>query len=195
MKLVDLQFKKVKIQLNFSFKVAFGEINYSENILLRATTDEGITGYGEASYLPFVTGETADGVLSALHYLRPALLGSDPFSIDRIHQIMDGTIHANPSAKCAVDLAMYDIMGKVLGKPVYRLLGGANGTVQNDVTIGIGNPEEMAKPLCLLVKLSNALYTLRQEMYQIDQLFLRQLFCRHEHSIPCQRIAECQQPA
>jgi L-alanine-DL-glutamate epimerase-like enolase superfamily enzyme len=44
-----------------------------------------------------------------------------------------------------VDLALYDIIGKSMGKPVYQVLGGSEGVVRNDVTIGIADPEEMAK--------------------------------------------------
>ena len=40
---------------------------------------------------------------------------------------------------------LYDIMGKVMGQPLYRVLGGWQSVVQNDVTIGIGDPEKMAQ--------------------------------------------------
>lgn len=58
--------------------------------------------------------------------------------------MMDGLIVGNGAAKCAVDLAMYDLMGKALGQPVYKLLGGYSNVIQNDITIGISTPESMA---------------------------------------------------
>lgn len=56
--------------------------------------------------------------------LFPAIDGMDPFDIDLIHHKMDLAIRGYNYAKAAVDIALYDIMGKALDKPVYQLLGG-----------------------------------------------------------------------
>jgi L-alanine-DL-glutamate epimerase-like enolase superfamily enzyme len=140
-----IETKKIKINLYGSFTVAFGTFNSVENVLVKITTDEGIIGFGEAAPTGPVTGETAGGVIAVLDLLRPGLVGKNPLALDEIHALMDGAFHDNPSAKCAVDLACYDIIGKVMGKPVYQVLGGGNGSVWNDVTIGIAEPEEMAR--------------------------------------------------
>ncbi|MDR2759818.1 MAG: dipeptide epimerase [Spirochaetaceae bacterium] len=145
MKITALETKKLPIKLKGEFKIAFTSIGMAENVLLRIDTDEGISGYGEAAPFVPVTGETAEGVLAALELLRPGLLGRDPFGLDTIHALMDTALHGNSSAKCAVDLALYDIIGKAAGKPVYRILGGENGLVQNGATIGIAEPQEMAR--------------------------------------------------
>jgi L-alanine-DL-glutamate epimerase-like enolase superfamily enzyme len=145
MKIKSIEFRKLRIQLSGVFKVAFGEITYSDNVLVKITTDDGITGYGEAAPLVFVTGETAESVLAVLEILRPGLIGLNPLMIDQIHAIMNGAVHGNTSARCAIDLALYDIRGKALNKPVYQVLGGGDGVVINDFTIGIAEPEEMAR--------------------------------------------------
>lgn len=145
MRITDIQVRKLPIKLSGTLKVAFAEIDYCENVLIKVTTDEGFTGYGEAAPLAFVTGETADSVLALLEMLKPGLIGRNPLAVDDLHALMDSVAHGNSSAKCAVDLALYDIRGKVMGKPVYQLLGGGDGTVQNDITIGIAEPGEMAK--------------------------------------------------
>ncbi|WP_455615471.1 mandelate racemase/muconate lactonizing enzyme family protein [Eisenbergiella sp.] len=145
MKITDIKAEKVRIDLTSPFRVAFAEINYSENLLIKVSTDEGIDGYGEAAPLPFVTGETIDSVASVISLLRPGLIGMNPLDIEKIHELMDGCIYGNSSAKCAVDLAMYDICGKLMGQPVYKLLGGYSNRVQNDITIGIDTPEAMAE--------------------------------------------------
>jgi len=141
----SIEFRMLRIQLSGTFKVAFGEINYSENVLLKMTTDEGITGYGEAAPLAFVTGETVQSVIAVLEMLRPGLIGLNPLAVDDIHSIISGAVHGNPSARCAIDLALHDIHGKALGRPVYQVLGGGNGVVQNDITIGLDEPEEMVR--------------------------------------------------
>jgi L-alanine-DL-glutamate epimerase-like enolase superfamily enzyme len=145
MKIKTIEFRKLRIKLSGVFKVAFGEITYSDNVLVKITTDDGVTGYGEAAPLVFVTGETAQSVIAVLEILRPLLIGLNPLAIDQIHAIINGALHGNTSARCAVDLALYDIRGKALNKPVYQVLGGGDGVVMNDFTIGIAEPEEMAR--------------------------------------------------
>jgi L-alanine-DL-glutamate epimerase-like enolase superfamily enzyme len=144
-KITNIEFRKLRIELPETFKVAFCEINYSDNVLLKITTDEGIIGFGEAAPLIFVTGETVESVTAVLEMLRPGLIGLNPLAVDQIHTFMNGIVHGNSSARCAIDLALYDIRGKVMGKPVYQVLGGGSGDVQNDITIGIKEPEEMAR--------------------------------------------------
>lgn len=144
MKITEISWEKVHIDLQHPFKIAFAEIGYAEVVLIKVQTDDGLTGYGEAAPFAPVTGETADGVIAVLQMLKPGLIGMDPFRIEQIHSMMDNVIYSNGSAKCAVDLAMYDLMGKACGQPVYKLLGGYQSVVYNDITIGISTPEEMA---------------------------------------------------
>ena len=89
MKITDIKAEKVRIELTSPFRVAFAEINYSENLLIKVSTDEGIDGYGEAAPLPFVTGETIDSVVSVISLLRPGLIGMNPLDIEKIHELMD----------------------------------------------------------------------------------------------------------
>ncbi|MBF4692330.1 mandelate racemase/muconate lactonizing enzyme family protein [Fusibacter ferrireducens] len=144
MKITDIIWEKQLLELYEPFKIAFTECYFMENIIIKVTTDESIVGYGEAApFLP-VTGETAESVISVLEILKPGLIGVDPFDIDYIHSFMDKAVYGNGSAKCAVDTAMYDIMGKATGKPIHKLLGGFRTVIQNDITIGIDKPEIMA---------------------------------------------------
>lgn len=145
MKIVDVKLEKIRIQLSEPFRVAFAVIDYSENVLVKMITDEGIAGYGEAAPLAFVTGETIEGVIAALQMFRQGLIGEDPLNIERIHALMNGAIAGNTSAKCAIDLALYDIRGKVMGQPVYKVLGGYENRVVNDITIGMDETEEMVE--------------------------------------------------
>lgn len=145
MKIVDLKLEKIRIQLSEPFRVAFAVIDYSENVLMKIITDEGIAGYGEAAPLAFVTGETIEGVIAALQMFRQGLIGEDPLNIERIHALMNGAIAGNTSAKCAIDLALYDIRGKVMGQPVYKVLGGFANQVVNDITIGMDETEKMVE--------------------------------------------------
>lgn len=131
--------------MKHTFKVAFAEIGESTSVIVKISTDEGICGYGEAAPFAPVTGENVEGVMAALKVFRQGLVGMDPMDIEGIHTMMDKVMAHNTSAKCAVDIAVYDILGKAMGQPLYKVLGGSCGTVENDFTIGIDTPENMVK--------------------------------------------------
>lgn len=145
MKITDVKIEKFYIELTEPFKVAFAEVSHAESLLIKIETDEGVEGYGEAAPFAPVTGETPEGCLAVLKMFRQGLVGMNPLDIEKIHNMMDGLVHGNGSAKCAVDIALHDIKGKVMGQPLYRVLGGYQDTVQNDITIGIQAPEKMAE--------------------------------------------------
>lgn len=145
MKITDILIEKIHIDLTEPFKIAFAEMDYTENLIIKVMTDEGYEGYGEAAPFAPVTGETIEGTVSVLKLFRQGLLGMDPMDIEKIHDMMDGLILGNGSAKCAVDIALHDIKGKVMGQPLYKVLGGYQNVVQNDITIGISTPEHMTE--------------------------------------------------
>jgi muconate cycloisomerase len=100
--------------------------------IARVDTDEGLSGWGEAPALPTwgghamrYYGETPETVRHVIaDLLMPAVEGLDPAEIDVIHARMDGAIKGHPYAKAAVDMACFDLTGKELGVPVWKLLGG-----------------------------------------------------------------------
>lgn len=103
----------------------FANIQYKENVFVKITTDKGIVGWGEASAHP-VTSETQAGIKSTVELFGRTILGRDPFAIGAIHAALDHLfLQGNAGARSAIDIALYDIMGKASGQPVYNLLGGA----------------------------------------------------------------------
>lgn len=145
MKITDVMIEKLHINLTEPFKIAFAELDYTECAIIKITTDEGCTGYGEAAPFAPVTGETMEGTISVLNMFREGLIGMDPLDIEKIHAMMDHLVLHNGSAKCAVDIAVHDIKGKIMGQPLYKVLGGYQNVVQNDITIGISTPEKTAE--------------------------------------------------
>lgn len=144
MRITSLEFKTVRVPLLKPFRIALREVRYTEVAIVRLTTDDGIQGFGEAAPEPCVTGETLGTIAAALDFLEPAVIGLDPFAIEEAHRAMDRLVVGNTAAKCAIDLALYDIVGKAVGLPVWRLLGGADPRVQSDITVSIDDPEAMA---------------------------------------------------
>jgi L-alanine-DL-glutamate epimerase-like enolase superfamily enzyme len=79
-------------------------------------------------------------------YLAPILMGEDPFDIESIHMKMDAVVPRNLIAKCGIDLALWDIMGKATQKPAYKLLGGEfQLKILCTYTLSIDTPEKMAE--------------------------------------------------
>lgn len=98
-----------------------------------------VWGFGEASPLVSVTGETTASVQAILEErLLPNIVGKDPLAIAAIHEQMQKVLPANTSAKAAVDGALFDLAGKLTGLPSCSFLGGACRTqVKYSRPIGI----------------------------------------------------------
>lgn len=152
MQIVDIRAMKMQFELMKPLVISLGTITHGETVIVKVLTDEGICGYGEGAGTTFVTGETNDTVLAAIELLKRELVGLDPRSIEHIHRIMDRTLVRNGSAKAAIDIALFDIMGKSARAPLYKLLGGAINEIETDMTIGIDRPEVMAQSAHELVQ-------------------------------------------
>ena len=95
-----------------------------KNAILRLDTDAGITGWGEAAPWAVFTG-TIEAAVAALHvYLRPLLIGADPFRVGALMEAADHALVGHPEAKAAMEMALFDIVGQAAGLPVAELLGG-----------------------------------------------------------------------
>lgn len=94
------------------------------NVIIKLITNENIIGWGESHPVTFITGETQGSVLNTIRYLKTFLIGIDPTQISLISDKMDMAIAGNYNAKAAIIMALYDILGKSLNAPIYKLLGG-----------------------------------------------------------------------
>src|SRR5688572_17874128 len=124
----------------------FANIQYKENVFVKVTTDEGIVGWGEATAHP-VTSETQAGIVSTVELFGRTIMGRDPFEIGAIHAALDNLfLQGNAGARSAIDIALYDIMGKAAGQPIYNLLGGAHQkTCGQLATMPRAEPARMAE--------------------------------------------------
>lgn len=104
--------------------VSYGSFEMLDYVLLTLTTDDGTVGYGEGAVDFDVTGETRRNVKDALSAIAGDLAGRDPFDIEAIMASAEQAAPSSPTAWAALDMALFDLMGKALGVPAYRLLGG-----------------------------------------------------------------------
>ncbi len=99
------------------------EVRRADNVLVRIAADNGLVGWGEAASAPVMTGETLESIVSAVHYIEPALRGRAAADIAGALAAMDGRMYGNHGAKAAIEIALHDLAGQAAGKPVHALLG------------------------------------------------------------------------
>ena len=112
-------------------------------------TDAGVSGVGETCPLgPAYLPAYAEGARTGLSVIAPWLLGEDPTQINAINQRMDAALKGPPYVKSALDMACWDILGKVTGQPVYALLGGKmQDSVQLFKVVSRQDPAAMAQKI------------------------------------------------
>ncbi|MEO0386632.1 MAG: enolase C-terminal domain-like protein [Pseudomonadota bacterium] len=95
-----------------------------ETVVIALETASGITGWGEVCPIPQYLPAYARGVGPALQELAPVLLGADPLGVEAVMARADAHLPDHRYAKSALDIALWDILGKTAGLPLYALLGG-----------------------------------------------------------------------
>lgn len=125
---------------------ASGLIERANNVLVRVHTDAGVTGHAEAQPRPYTYGETQESIVSVLSgVLASQAIGLSPFDLERISARCAQVISNNQVARGALDLALWDLIGKVLGESCSRLLGGVATKVPVAHMISYDKPELMAE--------------------------------------------------
>jgi L-alanine-DL-glutamate epimerase-like enolase superfamily enzyme len=96
--------------------------------VVKISTNIGVEGVGECTPLgPAYLPAYAEGVRTGIQVLAPTLLGENPTRLNAINQVMDNALRGHPYVKSALDMACWDIMGKMCNMPVCELLGGRFG--------------------------------------------------------------------
>ena len=146
MKITDLQIETLELPYKKPLITATNQFYASNGYLVSVESEEGHTGYGYIDVFPR-TGETVGSARYAIEeIMRPLLVGQPhrgPGAAERAHQLPDVD---NRRAKGGVEIALYDLLGKCYGAPLYVLLG---GLVRTEITVikmvSVGQPLEMAR--------------------------------------------------
>jgi len=132
---LKLTYRPYELQLKHVFTVAT-KSRTTTPVVLTTIEYEGVTGYGEASMPPYL-GESHESVLSFLSKVNLDQF-SDPFLMEDILAYVDGIMPGNHAAKASVDIALHDLVGKLIGQPWFRLWGlNPARTPNTSFTIGI----------------------------------------------------------
>ncbi|RGZ01518.1 dipeptide epimerase [Clostridium sp. AM58-1XD] len=144
MKITNVEVKKVKVPLIEPFRISLGVITHAISAVVKIETDEGLVGYGEGAPGVLITGENLDGTIAEINMLADKLKNTDPTDMEAVYWVMDRASAHAPCGKTAIDIACHDLLGKKAGLPVYKLLGGYEGTIDTDMTVGLNDAEVMA---------------------------------------------------
>lgn len=134
-----LSFTPYELRLRHAFNLAKFSRTTTPDVLVSLTCD-GVTGYGEASMPPYL-GESVESVTKFLGSLDLSRF-SDPFRMEEIHEYMDSVAPRNTAAKAAVDIALHDLAGKIMGRQWHSVWGlDSSRAPHTSFTIGIDEPD------------------------------------------------------
>ncbi len=136
---IKLSYKPNDLKLRHAFNLAKSSRTHTPDVLVQLEYD-GIIGYGEASMPPYL-GESTESVCKFLSQLDLSQF-NDPFRIEDILEYVDSTAENNRAAKASVDIALHDLLGKIMKQPWYKIWGfDPTKAPDTSYTIGIDTAE------------------------------------------------------
>jgi L-alanine-DL-glutamate epimerase-like enolase superfamily enzyme len=131
----------VALPLRKPVVMAGERIERSQNLIVRVEAAGGLVGWGEASSAPLMTGDVLPGMVAAVRqYLAPLVLGEDAMRRAALQRRCAAALLGNTGAKCALDMAINDLVGRHLGVTMADLFGGALREVVEPMYL-LGNPK------------------------------------------------------
>jgi L-alanine-DL-glutamate epimerase-like enolase superfamily enzyme len=136
---MKLSFKPYNLELKHRFTVA-GYSRTTTPVILTRIDYDGLTGFGEASMPPYL-GESQESVSAFLNKVNLEQF-NDPFRLEDILDYVDSVDENNRAAKASVDIALHDLIGKIVNQPLYKIWGlNPEDTPMTSFTIGIDKPD------------------------------------------------------
>ena len=142
------QVEAIPFRIPYKTPIKWGLTGYleaAEHVLVMVHIDSGIVGVAEATPRPTIYGESQASILYAIrNWFAPMIVGLDPNHTEKIWANLEG-IHWNPTAKGAIDLALYDAGAKAKGLPLWEMLGGYSDRLSVGWMLGIRSLPEMVQ--------------------------------------------------
>jgi len=130
MKIKNIRAYQVDLPLHEgSYKWSGGKsVDVFDSTIVAIETEDGMTGYGEVCPLgPFYLAAYGGGVRAGIKELAPHLIGQNPLALGPMNDLMDRALKGHPYVKSGIDIACWDLLGKVCNQPVCELMGGRFG--------------------------------------------------------------------
>ncbi len=138
---MEVEARIVRLELAETFVIARDATDYADVVFV-ALSHKGVTGYGEGAPVDRY-GESAKSARAFVQE-HAELLGDDPFALEDIGERLDAVL-GEQAAKAAIDAALHDLQGKLLGLPAARLLGLPRTGPPTSWTVWLGDPDDMAR--------------------------------------------------
>lgn len=143
MKIKTVEYIRLDMPLSEPYTIAYETVSSTSNIILKVTTDSGLTGWGCAAPDKEVTGETPEAVIQSItEIIEPGLIGESPFQVAWFNHEFRQLKKIGRSAQCMLDMALLDLTARKAHIPLYQLLGGFRKKIETSITIGILSKEE-----------------------------------------------------
>lgn len=144
MKITAISTVPFSLPLRRAIGFSHGSMVSTQHVLVEVHTDGGLVGRAEAPSRAYLYGESQASMVEAVRlWFAPLLVGLDPFRTDTIRGILDRTANNN-TIKGAIDIALHDLIGRAVGQPCYKLMGGHTDRVRVTYVCGYSTPQEMA---------------------------------------------------
>lgn len=138
MRIARVEAWSVTMDLARPYTAAYDRVEMTTNVFLRLVTDRRFVGCGCAAPDEHDTGETADAMLEKIRtVVEPLVKGADALRPAMIMEQLRSVLQEEPSIRAAVDMALWDILGKKAELPLWKLLGGYRDRMTTSVTVGI----------------------------------------------------------
>jgi len=140
----SIETRRAAVPLKKPFKTALRTVINAETILVRIVLEDGTIGYGEAPPTVVITGDSLESIESFIQLVTPRLVGQNTLQYEKLLRTLHAAAVRNTSAKAAVEMALYDVIAKQCGVPLYQFLGGYRDSLETDYTVSVNDPSEMA---------------------------------------------------
>lgn len=139
MKIAEIRTRLLDLPIHTMFVTALRSTSTVRTVVVEIIADDGTNGFGEASEVWRVTGESLAGAQACIEGpLAAQVVGRDPRDTVRLLRDVRTAVVGNTSAKAAVDVAVHDLLARTAGVPLVELLGGTARVVATDVTLAAG---------------------------------------------------------
>ena len=132
----SINFQRINLVMKKPFKIALGTTEFYEGFFVSIETNDGITGFGEATTTPFITGDTMGSIESELSYFSKKLVGEEE-SPEIVNSRMKSLMRSSKASRNAIDCALWDIIGKRANMNLAKLLGNHKKSILTSYTVDL----------------------------------------------------------
>lgn len=145
MKIKSIHVYSQTFALTRPYTIAYKTEHEANNLIVEIQTESGMRGLGAGSFAATLTGETLEDSIQCLQDVIPSLENRDMLDFKFLIKECHNKLSCFPAASAALNIALYDLYGKILKKPLVAILGQTHQQLPTSITIGIKNVVETLK--------------------------------------------------